>query len=209
MMRIEGPALELIRTSLGAVGVGAQITEFPDGIATQVIDVGGIICRGRAPGPSQGLFGARITNSHGAGGALSTSVDPYLVAAPGAGWPSPMPPGVDVWVLSAWASAAIGVAHATQASRFVIQHPAAAVAFGAAGTVGQIVRLFLGETPISGAVAFLREAGSLEGPYVGPAVRVPRGATLLWASNAAAAGDMIIEMELGLFASGLKQDGRS
>jgi len=210
MMKFDGPALESIREALGLTGVGAQITEFPDGVCDQVLDVAPFIRRGRTFAGSSGLFGGRITNTHAGAGALLTTVDPYAVTAPGSGYPSPVPPGYDVWLLSSWASAVIGVQSATLASRLTISHPATNLAFGSAGGVGQLVRLFLGESAISATLAFLRESAGSVQPSTYPVAgwRIPRGSTIVWATNAAIAGDLIVELLIGLFPAGMGQDGR-
>jgi len=103
MMRVEGPALDLIRSSLGLLGPEAQITEYPDGVLSPVHEVSSLIRRSRAPtgvSPTGGLWNYGFQNVHAGVSTIVNGVDVYALLAATNGFPSPVPPQFDVWLLA-------------------------------------------------------------------------------------------------------------
>lgn len=213
MMRVEGPALELVREVLGAVGVGSQVTELPDGILSQVVDVAPIMRRGRTIGGTEGVWSASIANVHGGAGEIATPIDPYAMATAANGYPNPVPKGFDVWILNAYGIAsAAGVIAASPRSVLYAQLPGTTVAFGAVASI-RLLRVFAGQTLMSGLISFLTTfaaASGLDSPdwpsSLFQPIRVPRGSTIGWNSAAGAAGTLTAMMWLGLFPAALGQD---
>lgn len=212
MREIDTDALRLVAPTLG-VGNPATATRgvlFDDENLQQVMEVTPEIRRAATIAPTSGVFGAAITNTHGAAGQIVTTRDPYdLAVASGAGWPDPIPDELEVWLLSGHAAAAVNVADETLSQRLELRHPATHIAFGASGTLTQLVQLFQTEVPISAAVAYLAEAGSGVAGYRGPAWRITRGSLIVWATQAEAAGDITTELVLGLFPTALSHDART
>lgn len=203
MQQIDSAALHRVSKSLGLSTPGAMDTDLDDAVLQQSLDCVPLIRRGRALGSSQGIFTASIENVHAGAGIITTAIDPYALTSPRAGYPTPLPDGFDVWLLDAFGSAAIGLQD-TDASRITVRYDATQTALGPVGTVTQPYRLFLGEIPISAAVAFLQLAtGSVA---LGP-LRIPRGADILWSSAATGAGSMFGQLVLGVFPEALGQDG--
>ena len=107
MRQIDTDALRLVSSSLGIGNPSGATaaTDFDDDLLQQVLNVGGLISRGRTPFPSSGIFGANIANVHGAANELSTDFNPYRISASGltaqSPWPDPVPDDMDVWLLGA------------------------------------------------------------------------------------------------------------
>jgi len=210
MMRFDGPALEPIRQALGLTGVGAQITEFPDGVADQVVDVAPFVRRGRTVANSEGIFTAQLINTHVAAANEFATVDPYNATSPaGAGYLNPVPQGFDVWVLGTWAYRLSGAALVD--AQIGLSFPATRYAFaGNAAALFAPLRSYntvlLGEATVVGTPYFRSFGDGLIQWY--QAVRVPRGASIFWSTtNAALAAVYHAEMLIGLFPAALGQDG--
>jgi len=209
MMKFDGPALEGIRESCGLTGVGAQITELPDGVADQVLEVGQFIRRGRTVANSEGIFTGQLINTHVAGASEFATVDPYNATSPaGAGYLNPVPRGYDVWVLGTWAYRLSGAALVD--AMIGLSYPATRYAFaGNAASMFAPLRSYLttalGEATVAGTPYFRSFGDGLIQRY--QAVRVPRGASIFWSTtNAAAAAVYHAEMLIGLFPAALGQD---
>ena len=218
-MRIEGPALENMRAAIGLVGVGAQITEFPDGVADQVLAANDFIRRGRTLSTSEGLFTFFLQNTHtGANETISTELDPYSAGASlvGAGYPANVPPWFDIWIMSLFAETT-STAGNFDSAFFAVKHPQesrglfspAALPLAAMNQI-----LFFSETenvPGGGSLipGILTEIGSgLASKLLG--VRVPRGAHILWRTRTAAVASAPVFTAtgiLGLFPAAMGQDG--
>lgn len=210
MMQVDGPALATIREALGLTGAGAQITEYPDGIVEQVLDIAPLIRRGRTTNQSSGLFSAIMANVHAGAGTLDLAIDPYnFVPNARSGWPQPVPPGFDVWLLRAGAFQL--AAAAVVDAMLYVAYPELQVAYGAYATYGsaQVIQAYntaaLGAVTVYG-TSYLRALGT---GVIGNRIqtRLPRGSTLGWQSNAGGIGTAAMFLVLGLFPAGLGQDG--
>lgn len=208
MLKIEGPGLEGLREAIGATGQGSQFTELPDGVVDQVLDVGPIIRRGRTPAGSSGIFTAEIANVHVAGALVATEIDPYSAGSAVSGYPTPIPPGFDVWLLQSWAWFSSGAALID--AQLAVNQPATRFAFsGAAQAITQPIRSYhiatLSSLSIAGVTCYRSIGDGLIGarhPY-----RIPRGATIQWVTNnAAAAANYRVDLLLGVFPAGFGQD---
>jgi hypothetical protein len=208
-MRFIGPALSGAREALGLDGAGSQVTEFPDGIAEQVVDMSRLIRRGVTYAGSEGLFSANMGNVHAGVGTINLDVDPYAPVGVtlGAGWPAVIPPGMDVWVLSA--AMIMTAAVSTTSGVLTINYPVTKLGFATLSSVmGQ--QVYTSIQAVSGEVTIGTQvsARDIQGAYckfIG--VRVPRGTTLRFSSVATGAVTHYMILHLGLFAAGLGQDG--
>lgn len=103
MKQVDSQALAIVNRALGLFGAGAPLTEFMDGSVDQVLDIGQLVRRGRTVAKSQGIFMGLLRNIHGAADSQTSSFQPYLGGTGRiAPYPQPMPPGFDIWVLSAF-----------------------------------------------------------------------------------------------------------
>jgi len=107
VFELRGPALDSLRSVLGLVGPGAQVTEVPDGVVDVGFDANAFARRGLTIAPSYGLWAATITNVHNTGGAstLTAQLNPFVLNAsvnnwnrnfPGEPWPGDK---FDLWLL--------------------------------------------------------------------------------------------------------------
>lgn len=199
MRKIDSAVLQSIARSLRLFGSGSPETEYDDGVLQQVLDVGPLIRRGGALGPTEGLWTAGIVNTHAAADSQSTSVNPYAIVAPASGFPSPIPEGSDVWIWGFSANLNVGVA----GSGFLgVNYPTTRAAFGVTSSQ-QVVFMFNGDVLVAGVTFAL----PVPGYHVDRAVRVPRGTTIRWDTTSAAAGQAIGRFIIGVFPAGLGQDG--
>lgn len=210
-MRIEGPGLDGLRETIGAVGIGAQVTELTDGLAEQVLTINEFIRRGRTWAGQEGIFTARLVNTHAAADAQAQTINPYATT-PANGWQNPIPVGYDVWLLSVTAVASVDALISTTIPSYVsLVYPATKFAFGQTQTaVTRLLRTFNVETPYSGGAIFCGAATSGTIPnadgWRGQPIRIPRGALIGWNSTSLQAGDLTALLTIGLFPAGMGQD---
>jgi len=209
MMQFVGPGLEPARTTLGLDGLGAQLTEFPDGVCDQVVDVVPIIRRGRTPANTEGIFTARLVNTHAAADSQAQTVDPYnLVLGTSSfnGYPGPMPQGFDVWLLSVNAVASVaGLISTTAPSVLFMQYLATQTGFGTVAVVARHVVAYASQIAISGGPNVLIGfgTGTLQQRL---GIRIPRGTVLGWNTTSLIAGTLTANLTIGVFPAGLGQD---
>lgn len=105
MRKVDSDALGVLTKALGLTGPGAPVTEIPDGVLDQVLDVGPIIRRGRTQAATGGIYEALLENRHAVANDQTSTFAPYagstaagIVFPP---WPNPMPPQFDIWLLYA------------------------------------------------------------------------------------------------------------
>jgi len=103
MQRFNSQALYQAQRSLGITGTPEQQTVLHDGDVFQILDINPIARRSLTLAGSDGIFEPVMRNVHAAAGQLSTSIDPYNVptAVVRAPYPSPMPRGLEVWLIGA------------------------------------------------------------------------------------------------------------
>lgn len=215
MQRMEGPSLEITREVLDLEGLGAQVTEYVDGIVHQVVSLSPFVRRGRTFAPSTGIYTARLANVHTDADTLDTSIDPYN---PGQnaenfnGFPGVVPAAFDVWLCGARIVASGGTG--------TLGDAACGVAVGAQwmgiadnASTG-VAALTLITLAVNGETAFL---GSRFGtvlntvPTYPMPMRIRRGDSYLRLSSTnAGAGattlTVVADLLLGLFPAALGQD---
>jgi len=214
---LDSGALQTLNKVLGATG-GEQHTHIDSGNLQLAIDANAIIRRGMTPALSEGLFSFQLRNAHtntSAVETITTEVDPYAVAAglTGAGYPSPVRQGLDVWLL--WVRTNVITAGGFDSGLLSIIYAAVQQGIIAptgttAGILGMPVFWSETENTIGDGTlgVILTELGSgLGAKPVG--LRIPRGATLRWRTRrGAVAGTHTYDAAgiLGLFPAGLGQD---
>jgi len=208
---LDSGALLLVRRALGLAGPGSSETVLDDGNLSQVLDVNPIVRRSRTLAGTQGIFMAVMENDHGAGAtSLSSTVDPY---APGglnnAPYPHPVPLPFDVWILGLAAITAGGTVTNADEARFAYRTTAAMQGFSVddGGLAVSIAAKSFGLgfvwddwTNGRGMNSLTRQM-SWEG-----ALRVRRGVSFLFTSNATNAVTIQCLVLVGLFPVALGQD---
>lgn len=204
-------ALELMNRALGLAGssTGSSETLLDDDNLTQVIDVARIVSRSRALAGTDGIFTALMLNTHGAGTTAESSVlDPYAPAGNAvAPFPDPVPQGFDFWIAFAAVAQSGGTAGNFTDGLFRLGLPSVFMGLGvdeAAAALGATIA----NPPmgfwddLTGGVG-RRENGEL---ILSLGMRIRRGTTLLWDTNASAAVGAMLIMVCALVPSALGQD---
>jgi len=153
---VDSLALALANRALGIAGPGSGQTELEDGLVSQVLDVGQVAARSRAPGT--GLFWGRVLNIHEAVETLTTDWDPYepVISSGATGvvapWPieqgsaSLVPSQWDLFLLDAYVNSTEVTDFAS--ASIELTTPATVQGFGLSNTGGVI-------TAINGGVQFV------------------------------------------------------
>jgi len=210
MIRMKSQALGTIKRALGLSGPESQTTEFHDGILEQTFDVTSSVRRGNTLGVTEGIFTGALQNVHGAAETLIAQADVY--ALPGvtaiAPWPSPVPPGFDVWLLGAFVRQTLGAG--TLDSLLLLQY--GVQGFGIDDS--DVAVTFNSEIPIArwdavfteGNIFGLQNGGG--GPFVHVGMRIPRANTpvLSFRSTSSELATFTCQCIMGLFPAGLGQD---
>lgn len=218
MKSIDSEALSLLNRSLGLAGSGSQRTELEDGHVTQVLDIIPVARRGLTPPGTGGIFTALYSFSHGAGvTSESVTVDPYNIAAATAPnqWPTPVPQGMDVWLLGMAGNIFSGTAgNFTSAGSYlhglwdeVAWSVDETGAYQGPGVVAPVYTLAYWDTQTNFDAAFsvLFNSTNLQSFYqLGRRIR--RGETVQLISLAANAVGVQFNLMLGLFPEGFGQD---
>ena len=210
MIPVDSQALEQARLALGLTGSGSGaasgVTEFDDGLLQQVMDTIPIIRRSRTPAGSEGIFSASLTNNHVAIGVLASTVDPYNPGVTTAGYPSPVPPGFDVWLMQAFVTLNMAGRFSDGALRVV--YPFDHQAFGNNVDMDLPFGIWNAEVTLSQAAIILGGSSLMGTTHVvqGRPVRIGRRQTLEFISSAADALTVTCGFLIGLFPSGLGQD---
>jgi len=215
MKRIDSQALGILTKSLGLSGSGAQLTELTDGIVDQALSVNELIRRGRTLAGSEGIFTAIMRNVHTASEVLSTTVPPYVVPAGNtvAPWPSPIPRGFDVWLLSATVRQATGAG--TLAAVLYLDYSIAQQGWGVTDSGGGITSAERIPLAFWDALATVsNEFGVLNqlGTNAKIGIRIPRpmdlgDTNIVFVSSSSLTATFDCQLVLGLFPTGLGQDG--
>lgn len=220
MRQIDTNALSGVSPALG-VGNPSSATvpvEFDDANLQQVLDVGGLVSRARAPYPSSGIFAASIYHEHVSGNMLTTTVNPYKISDTAgfvtqSPWPDPVPEDMDVWLLGC-----TGFAENDNVSVASVQIicPKASVAWTNEGPP------FFGESPMyclwqdsvnkgAGERPMITNSSSssryVDDVYQQRPMRLRRDSSIRFRSDATSTnGYMVLALRLGLFPAGLGQD---
>ena len=225
MKLLDSRALEFVNRVLGISGGAGTRVEVDDGVLQQVFDVGPLIRRGRSP--ASGILSTGILNTH-SGAAASTAsgtIDPYGANALAVGlWPKPIPPELDVWVLAVTAQVATHAAANFDGGRLNVTFPAGR-GLNVGLPVTQVIATsvvqptteqssltimeYNSESDLGTDLGFTLSpvaSGATSSPIP---LRLPRDCLLQWTTRTNALGASVyrVEITLGLFASGLGQDG--
>ncbi len=207
MKKIDSQMLESLNKALGLSGVGSPVTELTDGIVDQVIDVGPIVRRSRTQANTAGVYTALIRNVHGAGNSLSAGIAPFLGAAAALEpYPSPMPAGFDVWLLSSVVTQSAGTGTVSAALR--VDVPARLMGLSSLGaSVGAAMNVAFWDTIVDESILFAIKSNQTE-PVQKIGLRLPRdpATQLVFSSTSSAAATFDCLMMLGVFPVGLGQD---
>lgn len=211
---IDSQALGPLQKTLGLAGVGAGETELLDGVVDQVIDVGPIVRRGRTLAGTEGIFRAVLRNQHLDIQTLATSWQPYESSTVGlvAPYPSPVPAGLDVWLLGATVERAAGAGSITDCNLQLtnVQLGFAQNDLGAAVTPTTVYHLaFWNSLNTTGSTPFALTETRL--PYKTLNMRIPRKGAIaspfiVFESTSTATVHVDVLMLIGVFPSALGQD---
>jgi len=213
MKKIDSQALGVLQRALGLSGTGAQITELMDGVVDQSVNVNELVRRGMTQGVTEGIYTASIQNIHGGAGPITTTVTPYDVAvgviAP---YVNPLPMQFDLWLLSATVRQASGTG--TMEAVLFIDYAAAQQGWGVTSGAGAFVSsprkalAFWDALDLASTTSFALLAGSGL-PRAVFNMRIPRNLAteLVFLSTSSAAASFDLNMVLGVFPTGLGQDG--
>lgn len=209
MKRLVGPALSILDLVVDFEGVGAQITEFPDGLLGQELEVGGFVRRGLVPPGTDHLWGVQIQNVHAGAGQIITEFDPYALAPATIGnqWPDlqEIRDRFDFWIFGPLqGSVASG---AFTGAQIDILYPSTRVAqIDVSGALAQTLAVFNGVVSVAGLREFMSApGGEVQVPC---AFRIPRGVTVRWVTQTVVAADLFCYFTCGLFPIGLGQDAQ-
>jgi len=199
MMKVEGPSLELVQKAIGAVGIGSQHVEFPDGILNQTIDVMPMVRRGSSKQVVDGLGVLELINTHpGADTQLSQSA-PYTLLE--AAFPN-VP--YDVYLLSIIALRTAGAGGLTNARARVNYQATSAFSASSAFPFSAWADGW-NAIVVAGGVDYFARVGTGE-IAIYPRMRIPVGGVIGFESVSAAAATFSFRALLGIFPRGTGQD---
>lgn len=101
-LRLESGALELLRAVLGLQGSGSQVTEIPDGMLPQELDVLRFVRRGLTIQPQDGIWAFTIENVHAGAGTITTQFSPWTLGPGVTGYNPNWPDGTSGWPRDKW-----------------------------------------------------------------------------------------------------------
>jgi len=213
MKKIEGEALDLVSRVLGLAGSrpGAQ-TLLDDGNVSQVLELFQLVRRSRTPGFTGGSFHGVLENVHGAANNVTSIINPY---APGAAarspWPTAVPAGYDVWVLTSALGRSAGAGDLS--GGLLVMAPATAQLGWGVNQAGDPVTVAdnmpltlwtgLNATAAGNAAVGVTGDGSVR---VALLQRIRRGTSLRLHTTSDAAATFRCYMKIGLFPEALGQD---
>lgn len=215
---VDSEALLLVNRVLGVSGTtpGASNTTLDDENIAQVLTVNDIIRRSRTVAGSSGIFRFVLRAIHAGAGDISTTVEPYNVAAIGriAPWPRPVPRGFDLWVLGASTSEVVAGTSTSFAGMLTVLNMTQGFGVDNAGVAVvantvQPIALWDAEGAIGGGVIGTRVGLS---SFQGGPLRLPRqpGAggpiSLSFATTLDGTGTWDCTIMVGLFPEALGQD---
>jgi len=211
MKKIDSDALGTLTKALGMTGRGSQITELEDGTVEQVLEIGQIARRGRSIAGSTGIWTCVLQTVAASALTLDAGIDPY---EPGAlsvnGYPASVPEQFDVWILGATFRVSSGTGLTNAVLRITM--PLNQQGWGATDADVQQLQVTIHPlafwdtlATITGIVTFGVLAGE-QGFYKRIGLRIPRGATLDFATTSSAQATFNCEMIMGVFPISLGQD---
>lgn len=204
MQLFDGAGLKLVNKILGLSSRPSAETFLDSESVQQALNMNAFVRRGRAYGAADGMFAWTIENVHPGIDTQTTTIDPYALASVAAGFPTPVPEGFDVWLLDAQVSVTTANVDLDPGPRLSIVFGSTLKVFGPAGSVTIPWRLWNTVIPISGTLGYMGVSAGF--PHRDAAWRIPRGATLTFASTSLAATSIFCGMAIALLPAGLGQD---
>jgi len=211
MRRVNSDALGTVWKALGLTGQGAELTEMPDGILDQVVDVGPMIRRGRTQATTEGIYTPVLRNIHTDAESLSSSVTPYDVPGAIAPYPSPMPQQFDVWLLGASVHLLSGAG--TLSAFLTVNWVAANQGWGIDDSAAPIGAVNIEKAVARwDAIATVTVGVGLQpdgNPWARLGVRLPRAAatSIIFRSKSSVTATFDCQLMIGVFPVGMGQDG--
>lgn len=209
MRPVDSAALTQVARSL-QIGSGQGETEFHEELLQQVLDVSELVRRGMALPGARGIITGAVKNIHGAGGVVSTSINPYSVGntARQAPYPAQVDPDrFDLFLLGATMVRQAGTGTAVGVLRLAASSVPAGFGIDSAAAAVSGGQLLLAHFPdnvtITGTVTFGTTGTGRSYAPIG--VRLP-DSNLVWITEASAASEWQVNMLLGMFPAGLGQD---
>lgn len=208
---VDSQALQSVSKTLRLSTPGSQETLFIDERLEQTIDVTPMVRRGLTLAGSEGVYSANIRNTHsGAQGNVVTVVNPWaLGGAANPPFPPAIPTDQDLWITGFMAEIVSGTGE-FESAFFDMFVPAVNQAFGTTSS-NIVLAGYAAELALADTTFLIVHTNSAQMMYTGPGIRVPRNATLRWhtRNNGANAPVFQLDLLLGLFPSGLGQDGKA
>lgn len=218
MSRIINAVLGPIQALIGGVGSGAAFTELDDQGVTQTLPiVPHIARRGLSQGSTGGWFVGILENVHSGADSEDSAINPYEpgAAAAGSAWPAVVPPGFDVWCAGISGHRSVGVGGLTIALMgFNPSNNGPAFGWGQDDQGAAVLPV----TPTMMLARFdaleTQQAAITQDPMMTEQglmfqpvnMRLPRGGTLSFFSESAAAAEFQAVFLLGLFPAAMGQD---
>lgn len=216
MRDIDSDALSAVQRQLGISGVGSGVAVLEDDELRQVLDVGPALRRGRADVANGGWFWGVLDNEHSGSGDLISFINPYeadgfeLTSFPALVDQSRF----DLWICGAFCEITSGVASSLNSAQFLLGAPLRSLAFGKDDSGAAVVPsgggFLLNEwdvalSIITGGVNPIIQNANVAASYQ-RSWRMPRGANLVFQTDATAAVTIRLSIIMGLFPIGLGQD---
>lgn len=214
MSQITNNLLRIVQQLIGGSGAGtAPITVLDDDSVTQTLPiVPEIARRSLVIGPLGGIFVGVLRNVHsGADGEVSNILPYAPLASNIPPYPSPVPDGFDIWLLGV-AGGRVASAGGLTGALMGINPPTDSQGWGrddggtgvSATGIFQVARFDALEEGVTlGTDAMITEQGLTYQPVN---LRIMRGATIVFATEAAAAATFDAQFYMGLFPAGMGQD---
>lgn len=207
MKKIDSQALDVLNKALDMRGPGSPVTELADAIVDQVLSVNEIVRRSRTQAGTEGIYTALLRNIHTGGTSLTISVLPFNPGARGlAPYPSPMPAGFDVWLLSAAVTQLSGSGTISANLRVQVPPRVMGLSTTAAGvTLAQSVGIW--NTIVAEGITVAFKSGQTE-PVQNIGMRLPRDplTEIIFSSTSSATATFDCFCMIGVFPVGLGQD---
>ena len=208
MKTIDSQALDVLKKALGLQGPGAPVTELTDGIVDQVIDIGPIVRRSRTQAQTGGLYTGMLRNVHSGATSLTSSLSPFNAGTNAlAPFPSPMPRGFDVWLLTAVVTQLSGSGTLSAALR--VDYPGGLMGLSTVSLPsGTAQNVAFWNTVVVESATFGTKSGTTT-PMQEIGLRLIRAPTtaIVFASTSSATATFDCFVTVGVFPTALGQDG--
>ena len=207
MKKLTSQTLEALSKALGISGPMSPVTELADAVVDQVLDVGPIVRRSRTQGQTDGLYTCMMRNVHAAADSRTSSLLPFNPGTNAlAPYPTPMPRGFDVWLLSAFVTQLSGSGTLSAALR--VDYPGAAMGLSTVSLPsGTAQNVAFWNTIVVESSTFGTKSGTTT-PMQKIGMRLIRSPTtaIVFASTSSALATFDCFLVVGVFPVGLGQD---